>query len=551
MLTIVSFFFIPTSWAQEGSDWDLDFGDRFELNLDAEFATDMNLNENLAGEISNDSYNTNGTTEPALGQLLVMENLSALLPDSNGTGEDANRHRGANFSFELPPGWKATCDGDRNEGKLTLKGPCTLTSIGWFEDSGVDPESILRQVGKAYRSGSLRFPVLTAEQGETVAVDGQSASSLNVYYRYGGDESQKRLVAWNSPVSGRFFYASFWSCAETWDENLEMFEEVLGSFRDERSERYVVLEPRSTTLDGWGTILQETLKSYHFKSVATPPNPEVGVKVVMKTHREGGQVNQLASEEIVSLTRGTYDPPRERSLQKQLIDRGYGAAILRRGGAFWVVVKDAEGNWQAISSAAPGTEKGLGTLVPPDENEWYRGLVVDGSKGTTGENASQDQAVIEKDCDPPRQVHLKPMTEVNLTWILDLRDLLDLYSYSQEGTDPGSFQRAQVCWALLEREGYDARLVTGYEGHTLHPGMWVVVRHPGEEGHIAVKTAVDGDHRGLGEIVCSAERFEGIAYETCLQYSCLHPENGLSIDPGAVRTPAQGRTKSIARSEKL
>lgn len=542
MLTIVSFFFIPTSGAQESSDWDLDFGDLLELNLDPNFGADMNLNEDLADEISNDSYDTNGTAEPALGQLLVMEDLSALLPDSNRTGEDENRHRGANFSFELPPGWKPTSEGDRNEGKLTLEGPCTLTSISWFEDSGVDPESILRQVGRAYRSGSLRFSVLTAEQGETVAVDGHRASSLNVYYMYGGEESQKRLVAWNSPVSGRFFYASFWSCAETWDENLENFEEVLESFMDERSERYVVLEPRSTTLDGWGTVLHETLQSYHFASVAIPPNPEVEVKVVMKTHREGGQVNQLASEEIVSLTRGTEDPPRERALQKLLLGRGYGAAILRRGGAFWVVVKDPEGKWQAISSAAPGTEKGVGTLVPPDEKKWYRGLVVDGSKGMAGEkeNASLDQAAIEKDCDPPLQVRLEPMTVVNLTWILDLRDLLDLYRYSQEGTDPGSFQRAQVCWALLKREGYDTRLVTGYEGHPLHPQMWVVVRHPSEESHIAVKTAVDGDHRGLGEIVCSAERFKGITYETSFQYSCLHPEKGLSIDPGAVRTPATG-----------
>jgi len=540
IFAIVSFFLIPPSWAEEVFVWDENFGDLFELNLDPNFGAGMNLEENLAGNISNDSNEVDENAEPAQERYLIMEGLSTLLPDSNITGEDESRHRGANFSFELPPDWKATSDGDRNEGKLTLEGACALTSIGWFDDSGVDPQSCLRQVVRAYRSESLRFPVLTAEQGEAVNVDGQRASSLNVYYRYGSQESQKRLVAWSSPVSGRFFYASFWSCPETWDENLEKFERLLESFRDEGSERYVELEPRSTTLDGWGTVLQETLQSYHFARAATPSNSEVGVKVVMKTHREDGQVSQLASEEIVSLTRGTDVSLREAALQKLLLDRGYSALILRRGGAFWVVVQGPEEKWQAISSAALGTGRGIGTLVGPDGVEWYRGLVVEGPKemAREKENASQDPAVIEKDCDPPRQVHLKPMTKVNLTWILDLRDLLDLYSYSQEGTDPGSFQRAQVCWALLKREGRDAWLLTGYEGHPLHPQMWAVVRHPGDEGYAAVKMTAAGDRGGLGEIVCDAEHFEGIAYETSIQYSCLHPDLGLGIDPGAVKTPA-------------
>jgi hypothetical protein len=539
ILVVALFFIVPPSVAEEGFSWEMNFADQFQMPRIPSIGSEMSL----PGETSNLSGETDVRTEPTMGRRLVMEDLSPLRPDSKRREEEIDRYRRANFSFELPPGWNATTSGDRDEGNLTLEGACALVRIGWFEDSGIDPGSVNRQVGRAYRSESLRFAVLTAEQGEPVNVGDQGASRLNVYYRRGGEESQKRIVAWCSPISGRFFYASFWSCPGTWDENLEKFELVLESFRDEESESYVVLEPRSTTLDGWGTVLQETLQSYHFASVVTPSNSEVGVKVVMKSHREDGQVNQLASEEIVSLTRRTDDPPREAAILKLLADRGYQVAILQRGGAFWAVVQDPEGRWQAISSAAPGTERGVGTLVGPDGVEWYRGLVVEGMEGTEGtaeEKRYSPQTVIEKDCDPPREVHLKPGTEVNLTWILSLRDLLDLYMYTQEEMDPVSFLRAQVCWALLKREGYDAWLVTGHEGHPLHPQMWVVVRHPDDEGYVAVKMAAAGDRRGLGEIVCDAERFEGIAYETSIQYSCLHPDRGLGIDPGSVRTPAPG-----------
>ncbi|HPE64039.1 MAG TPA: hypothetical protein PLQ49_08035, partial [Methanothrix sp.] len=64
----------------------------------------------------------------------------------------------------------------------------------------------------------------------------------------------------------------------------------------------------------------------------------------------------------------------------------------------------------------------------------------------------------------------------------------------------------------------------------------------GELGYIAVDpSAGDG---GLGEIVHGAEYFEGIGYETSGQYSCLHPDRGLSIDPGTVGVPAQGEAAS-------
>jgi hypothetical protein len=535
-IAIVTFVLIPASGADEELIWkmEMEFTDQFSMLPIPGFGSEMSLD----GEIP-DLSTAADVGELARGQRLFIEDLLPLRPDSESGDEGVERYRVANFSIELPSGWNASTEGDRYDGNLTLEGACSLVRIGWFDDSGIDPEEVLRQVIRAYRSDYLRFSILTAEAGESVTIGDEMASSLNIYYVYGGLELQKRIIAWSSFVSGRFFYASFWSCPESFDENLKKFERVCESFKDEGSERYVELEPRPVTLDGWGTVLSETIASRHFAKVAAQQSSGVEVKVSMKSHREGVQVIQLASEEMVSPTRRGGDPPREGAILKLLQDEGYEVSLLRKGGAYWVVVLGPEGRWQAISSAASETEREIGTLISPDDEEWYRGLVVDGPEETAGEEGegSSFETVIEKDCDPPREAHFDPVAEVNLTWILRLEDLLELYSYSQEESDPGFFHEAQVCWALLKREGYDAWLVTGYEGHPLSQKMWVVVSHPGE-GHLAVKPTAAGDGGGLGVIVTDAERFNGVAYETSLQYSCLHPDRGLAIDPGMIRAPA-------------
>lgn len=527
VVTAATLFLIPTSGGDDGFDWVLSFEDHLELEIDQNHSSDLSLD---APPLSG----TNGTA----GRFFDME----LFRDSGITGEGEEGREGAGISFDLSPGWKAEIDGDRDRGNLTLEGPCAMAFIGWFEDSGIDPEAVLRQVVRGYRSGSLRFSVLTAEQGDQMTIDGQRCSTLDVYYRRGVQESEKRLFAWPSPRSGRFFFASFWSCPAAWDENLEKFHAFAESFRDEGSDRYVVLEPRSSALDGWGTVLSETLRSYHFSGGQVQRNSEVEVKVAMKSRREGVRVDEIASEEVVSLARGAEVPREVAALQNLLVERGYGAAILRNGGAFWVVVQGPEGRWQAVSPSATGSDRGVGILLGTEETEWYSGLVMEGpnlAEWSAEEGGSIDQASIEKVCDPPRTVDLRPATEVNLTWILELRDLLDRYSYYRDESGQDSFHRAQVSWALLEREGYDALLVTGYEGHLLHPRMWVAVRHPGQEGYLAIDPGTGGGG-GLGEIVSGAERLQGVAYDTSRQFCCLHPDEGPAIDPASVRTPAPG-----------
>ncbi|MDF0590695.1 hypothetical protein [Candidatus Methanocrinis natronophilus] len=526
IVAVATFFFLPASGDERGFNWTLSFGDLFDQDLDGISRSDLILMRVPPGK-------GDGPGGPAAGGPAPAGGDPRLLGRSGGCDPSDPC-----LAFATPAGWRAEVAGEFNEGNLTLAGACASAYIGWFEDSGIDPEGVLRQVVRGYRAGSLRFSVLTAEPGDPVTIDGQSSSTLNVYYRYGGQESKKRLAAWASPISGRFFYASFWSCPDEWDENLASFTAFLESFKDGGSYDFVVLEPRRPALDGWGTLLSLTLQSYHFSGCYDRENPVVEVKVAMKSRREGERVDEVASEEVLSLIRGAQVPADVQALQEFLVDRGYGVAILRRGGDFWPVVQGPEGRWQAVSIARSGQGGGLGSLVDLDEAYWYRGLVVDYPEDRI-ENRSFEGLKIEKDCDPPFMVDLLPASEVNLTWILGLRDLLDRHSYVPGGSDPEPFHRAQICWALLEREGYDALMVTGYEGHPLDTGMWVAVRHPGGGGHLAVAPSSCGDG-GLGEIVSGAEYLRGIAYETSLQFSCLHPDKGLSIDPETVRTPAMG-----------
>ena len=89
------------------------------------------------------------------------------------------------------------------------------------------------------------------------------------------------------------------------------------------------------------------------------------------------------------------------------------------------------------------------------------------------EAVERSEALVVQDCDPPRLLRLDPRAEVNLTWILGLEGLLDRYSYSSDGADPGSFAKAQVCLALLETDGNEALLLRCYEGHARHSPNWL------------------------------------------------------------------------------
>ena len=469
--------------------------------------------------------------------------------------ERFDRYQDMNITFVYPEGWKLISRGDLSWGKISIDGTCTRITLNWLKDPGLDPESCLDQVARAYRSESLRLPVFTAKKG-TAVVNGQSAATLDLYYKYGLYGAETRLVAWTSLRSNRFFYASVTPCPSSRDQDLDIFEQMIESFQDIGRDNYVELDPRSTVSDAWAIVLQDLLNSYHHVGSANSTTPGVKVTLDFDVYRSSDGVDHLSSEEDIVLVDSFVDDSRACAVQELLETSGYRSALMETHGVVWVVVQDFDGKWQALSLPLD-IERCVAVLVLPDSGcGWYSGLIrnegddyevcgiedkaggksarrISGGEeieGTVGriQYSSLDTA-LEKDCDPSCHVKLPFQRKVDLAWSMGLRDLLELYSYAREESQPDYARASQVCWALLEGDGYDASLMTGYEGHTLGDRVWVVVKYPGSDGYVAVET-LGGCGAGIGEIVFEDVYCEGIMYNTSLQYSYLHPESGMWLE---------------------
>jgi len=483
--------------------------------------------------------------------------------------ERFDRYRGMNITFVYPEGWKLISRGDLSWGKISIDGTCARITLNWLEDPGLDPESCLDQVARAYRSESLHLPVFTAKKGTTV-VNGQSAATIDLYYKYGRYGSETRLVAWISPRSNRFFYASVTPCLQSRDQDLDIFEQMIESFQDIGRDNYVELDPRSTVSDAWAIVLQDLLNSYHHVGSANSTTPGVKVTLDFDVYRSSDGVDHLSSEEDIVLVDSFVDDSRVCAVQELLETSGYRSALMETHGVVWIVVQDFDGKWQALSLPLD-IEKCVAVLVLPDSGcGWYSGLIrnegddygvcgiedkaggegarrISGGEeiererisggGVIEETVSRIQyssldATLEKDCNPSCHVKLQFQRKVDLAWSMRLRDLLELYSYAREESQPDYAGASQVCWALLEGARYDASLMTGYEGHPLWDRVWVVVKYPESDGYVAVET-LGGCGAGLGNVVFEEVYGEGIMYNTSLQYSHLHPEIGMWLEPKA------------------
>ena len=64
--------------------------------------------------------------------------------------------------------------------------------------------------------------------------------------------------------------------------------------------------------------------------------------------------------------------------------------------------------------------------------------------------------------------------------------------------------------------------------------MWVIVRYPyGDQIYVAVEatnTNGNGDLFHLGRVVLKDDYFKGIMYNRSMQFSWLHPEEGMWLD---------------------
>jgi hypothetical protein len=72
-----------------------------------------------------------------------------------------------------------------------------------------------------------------------------------------------------------------------------------------------------------------------------------------------------------------------------------------------------------------------------------------------------------------------------------------------------------------------------YKDHPLGRHIWVVIRYPYEDGnYVAVEaTNTNSDLVHLGKVGWDDEYYYGIMYNTSMQYSWLHPEEGMWLEP--------------------
>ena len=458
-----------------------------------------------------------------MGRTVLLIILFILVLPALAEERTFHRYNGTGFSFEVPSGWNLTQDGDELAGNFTAEGPGILISMTWFQDADLDPYLCLGQIIKAYRNEGLRFSVLTADGG-MITIDGQKASTLDIYYRYIRYEAKKQFVVWSSPRSGRFFYVSAWFSPGGEDE-YALFDHLLETFTDEGDENFVVLEPRSSVSDSWAVLLQDLLSSSHYTGQRVSRPASVRVETAFSIYRMEGQANRLSSKETLTVIQEGETDPMVMAVAGFLRENGYQVRLLRIGGSIWIVVQDPAGLWQAVSIDLPEGQEKLGLLIPSGEQDWYKGWTFEQTEPSPIEGSEP----IERDCDPSQLVQLRPQKTVNLNWTLGLRDLLDGCRYSQNDHDP--VNRSQVCWAVLHRHDYGAKIMTGYEGHPLHPHMWVVVKHPGGDGYVAVETMAEGPSR-LGRIAVAGEYYQGIMYNSSVHYTHLHPERGMWLEPG-------------------
>lgn len=451
----------------------------------------------------------------------------------------ASEFKDQGISFEHPPDWAIRCSGMEPYGNITISGPDEHISLFWTRDVGIEPEKYLDQAAGAYQSRQLS--IVSQERG-TRNISGARAWTLDLTYEFKGRRSNKLFAAWNSEGSDRTFFAVLSGFGDnyTWDE--APFDLMLDAFQDLSPRKPEMLMPRITISDAWAAVLQDLLNSYHYLDPSTLPTRSTSIQVAILL-TASGQSYRLSSDENLSTSLPAVVAIRPAVVQHILAGHGYQAKLCQMHGAIWVIVKDPAGRWQSISVNPSEPSRTLGVLIKPDESP-SRGLVYDDLAGLLESNAARINGpvepgqLIQKDCDPSSYVELIAPTEPNSTWIRGLSDLLDSRSYGRK-YEEGVFDCSnvsQICWSILQGQGYDARLMFSYQGHPLGAHMWIAVRYPYQEDRYVAVEATNVDEEGdlihLGRIISRPEYYKGIMYNTSSQFSRLQPEEGLWLTPG-------------------
>lgn len=463
--------------------------------------------------------------------------IALLLVTISGTSAATglSDYSGMGFTFQSPSDWAISASGNQVSGNISVIGSCASIAIDWMRDPGLTPESILDQVVKIYNQGEVE--ILSKEQGK-VLIQGREAETLDLSYKFKDQNAKKRLAAWTSEGSDRMFFASMSSCSADYSANEAVFNRVMGSFQDLKS-RETSLETRPVQDDIWAIVLGDLLASYHYKNQSSLSSMSVYTAAAHSLIPVNGSYRLMSSEKIRA-EMSSRTVIRAAVVQKLLQARGYNAALIQKGGQIWVVAEDSSGRWQSLSLNPKESWRMVGALV--DGQDGHSGILYNTSEELIADNSfttspmDSNEAVM-KDVDPSRYEELKSPAEVNSTWTDELQRVLDGYSYPkkyQENVFDCS-NTSQICWSILKSKGYDARLMFSDTTHPLGRHMWVVVRYPYEDDrYVAIEaTITDGDGYllHLGRVTLKDAYFKGIMYNTSMQFSWLHPDEGIWLKP--------------------
>ena len=445
-------------------------------------------------------------------------------------------YNGMGLTFQHPADWAIFASGSQVSGNISVMDSCGSITITWMRDPGLTPVNILDQIAKTYNQDDVE--TISKEQGK-IPVQGREAETLDLSYKFKDNNAKKRLAAWRSEGADRLFIASMSSCSVDYSRNEDVFNQVIGSFQDLMSGE-ITLEARSVQDDVWAIILGDLLASNHYIDQSALPSTAVYVEAAHSLTPLNGSYRLISTNEIRS-EMSERMVNRAAVVQKLLQARGYNAALIQKAGQIWVVVEDSSGRWQSVSVNPKEPWRMVGALVV--DKDGYSGLLYKNRTALAEDNLMtlngpvESSGFVQKDCDPPMYAELKGPAHENKTWTNGLQSVLDGYSYPEKYQENvfDCSNTSQICWALLESKGCDARLMFSYKDHPLGKHMWVVVRYPYEdESYVAVEatnTNGNGDLLHLGRVVFKDDYFKGIMYNTSMQFSWLHPEEGMWLKP--------------------
>ena len=469
--------------------------------------------------------------------IFVMFLISLLSISS--AADEISEYKGMGFLVKYPCGWTISASGNQIAGNMSVKDACRTIALTWMRNPGLKPFDILDQIVNTYNQSEVE---IISKSHVKISVEGKDAEALDLSYKFKEHSARKRLSLWTSEKSDRLFIASISSCGKDYSKDEEVFNQVLGSFQDLES-REITLDPRQIRDDSWAVLLGDLMASYHYTDQSSLSSMSISVEAIHSLIPLNGSYTLSSSEEIRSeMSKDAII--RAAIVQKILLDSGYNVALIQNSGQIWAVVEDSSGRWQSVSLNPKESWRMVGAIVTGSEG--YRGLMYRNVTELIKDNSQNLSGPVDinkymrKDCDPPRYEKLKRPATENKTWTNELQSFLDTYGYPkkyQENVFDCS-NTSQICWALLKGRGYDVRLMFSYKNHPLGRHMWVVVRYPYEdERYVAVEatnTNGNGDLLHLGRVVLKDEYFEGIMYNTSMQFSWLHPEEGMWQEPGSI-----------------